>query len=94
MQKYHFYNIIGFFNRKKTYFWTILNQQIMSRNSIFYKSALAIAAIAVVFAFSSCNKDGKNVKRFQDAAMNLDNTTQTLEYEYDYWPNGGIRASH
>ena len=65
----------------------------MSRNSIFCKSALAIAAIAVVFAFSSCNKDGKNVKRFQDAAMNLDNTTQTLEYEYDYWPNGGIRAT-
>lgn len=59
----------------------------------FTKVVMAIAAIALVFAFGSCNKEGKNVNRFQEAALNLDNTTQTLEYEYDYWPNGGIRAT-
>lgn len=59
----------------------------------FTKVVMAIAAIAFVFAFSSCNKEGKNVKRFQEAAMNLDNTQHTLEYEYDYWPEGGIRAT-
>ena len=52
---------------------------------------MAIAAIALVFAFSSCNKDSKNVQAFKDAAMKLDNTVFTLEWEYDYWPDGGIR---
>ena len=54
---------------------------------------MAIAVIAFAIGFNSCNKEDKNVKRFQEAAMNLDNTTHTLEYEYDYWPNGGIRAT-
>ena len=58
------------------------------KNSIFHKSALALAAIAFVFAFSSCNK---NADRFKEAAMNLDNTHLTLAWEYDYWPDGGIR---
>lgn len=58
------------------------------KNSIFSKSVLAIAAIAFVFAFSSCNK---NADRFKEAAMNLDKTHLTLEWEYDYWPDGGIR---
>lgn len=58
------------------------------KNSIFSKSALALAAIAFMFAFSSCNK---NADRFKEAAMNLDNTHLTLEWEYDYWPDGGIR---
>ena len=58
------------------------------RNSIFNKLSLALAAIAIVFAFSSCNK---NASRFKEAAMNLDKTHLTLEWEYDYWPDGGIR---
>ena len=63
------------------------------KHSIFCKSVVALAAIAFVFAFTACNKDSKNVKTFQEAALNLENTSHTLEYEYDYWPNGGIRAT-
>ena len=55
------------------------------------KVVLAMMAITVVFAFSSCSKDSKNIKIFKDAAMKLDESTLTLEYEYDYWPTGGIR---
>ena len=55
------------------------------------KTFLAMMAIVAVVAFSSCNKDGKTVQAFKDAALNLDNTELTLEYEYDYWPTGGIR---
>ena len=58
------------------------------KNSIFSKSVLALAAIAFVFAFSSCNK---NADRFKEAAMKLDQTNLTLQWEYDYWPDGGIR---
>ena len=54
---------------------------------------LAVMAIAVVAAFSSCNKDSKTVQVFKDAALNLDKTQHTLEYEYDAWPDGGIRAT-
>lgn len=57
----------------------------------FRKVVLAMLAITVVFAFSSCSKDSKNVKIFKDAAMKLDKTEHTLEYEYDDWPEGGIR---
>lgn len=59
--------------------------------STFQKLIMAIAAIAIVFAFNSCNKDSKNAQVFKDAALNLDNSTLSLEYEYDYWPDGGIR---
>lgn len=59
------------------------------KNSTFCKSVLALAAIAVVFAFSSCGNN--NAKRFKEAAMNLENTSFDLEWEYDYWPDGGIR---
>lgn len=47
---------------------------------------------AIVFAFTACGKDS-NVKRFQDAAMNLDKTTHTLTDEFDYWPECGIRVT-
>ena len=52
------------------------------------KMVLTISAIAIVFALSSCGD--KNAKRFKEAAMQLDNTTLTLD-DYDYWPEGGIR---
>lgn len=61
----------------------------MTKHTTFKKMALAFSAIALVIAFSSCSD--KNAKRFKDAAMNLDNTSFTLTYEYDYWPDGGIR---
>lgn len=66
---------------------------LMLKKSILCKSVLAFTAITLVFAFCSCDKDSKNVKTFQEAAMNLGNTSHTLENEYDYWPNGGIRAT-
>jgi len=53
---------------------------------------LALSVISLCMTFSSCNKD-KNVKRFQDAAMSLDNTTHTLINEFDYWPECGIRVT-
>lgn len=59
------------------------------KRSILSKTALAIAAIAFALAFSACGD--KNAKRFKDAAMNLDQTQFTFGWEYDYWPNGGIR---
>ena len=67
----------------------------MTRISIssFRKMALAFAAFAIIFAFSSCNKDGKTVQRFKDAAMNLDKTSHTLTDEFDYWPECGIRVT-
>lgn len=67
----------------------------MTKLSLIKKSALALAVIAIVFAFTSCNndEDAKNVKRFKDAAMNLDNTTHTLTDEFDYWPECGIRVT-
>lgn len=52
------------------------------------KLALALSAIAIVFALSSCGD--KNANRFKEAAMQLDNTTLTID-DYDYWPDGGIR---
>lgn len=66
----------------------------MSKKTTFLRlTVIAMTAFAFVFAFSACNKDSKNVQIFKDATMKLDNTTQTLEYEYDYWPYGGIRAT-
>ena len=71
----------------------------MTKNSIssIRKMLVAFTAIVFTFAFTACNnkggKEDKNVKTFKDAVMNLDNTTHTLEYEYDYWPEGGIRAT-
>lgn len=61
----------------------------MLNKSTFCKSVLAIAAIGFVVGFSSCGD--KNADRFKDAAMKLDNTHLTLEWEYDYWPDGNIR---
>lgn len=51
---------------------------------------MAFTAFAFIFAFSSCNK---NANRFKEAAMQLDKTSFTLEYEYDDWPDGGIRTT-
>ena len=65
----------------------------MTKKSMIRKFVLAAMAIAVVFAFTSCDKDSKTVQVFKDAALNLDNTQHTLEYEYDAWPDGGIRAT-
>jgi len=72
----------------------------MTKNSIssIRKMLVALTAIVFTFAFTACNNKGgkeedKNVKTFKEAVMNLDNTTHTLEYEYDYWPEGGIRAT-
>lgn len=59
------------------------------KNSTLCKSVLALAAITFVFAFSSCGD--KNADRFKEAAMELGNTHLTLDWEYDYWPDGGIR---
>ena len=55
----------------------------------FQKLAVAVSVLILAFAFTSCGD--KNADRFKEAAMNLDNTEFTLEYEYDYWPDGGIR---
>ncbi|MBR3710428.1 MAG: hypothetical protein IKM99_05635 [Bacteroidales bacterium] len=52
------------------------------------KMVLAFAGITIVFALSSCGD--KNANRFKEAAMQLDNTTLTID-DYDYWPEGGIR---
>lgn len=65
----------------------------MSRHFTLKRIAVALIAMAVLFSFNSCNKDGKAVEVFKDAAMHLNNTQHTLEYEYDYWPDGGIRAT-
>lgn len=63
----------------------------MTKHSIFSirSMAMVLSAIAIVFVFNSCGD--KNAKRFKEAAMNLDNTTFTSDWEYDYWPDGGIR---
>ena len=58
------------------------------KHSFTIKSILSIMVIALLFGLSSCNK---NAQRFKDGAMNLDKTHLTLEWEYDYWPDGGIR---
>lgn len=51
---------------------------------------LSFALFLLLFAFVSCNNDKKDVQRFKDAAMKLDNTSFILD-EYDDWPEGGIR---
>ncbi|MBP5366194.1 MAG: hypothetical protein J6Y82_09780 [Bacteroidales bacterium] len=52
-----------------------------------------LASVVVVAALcASCGED-KNVQRFKDAAMQLDNTTHTLTSEFDYWPECGIRVT-
>lgn len=33
------------------------------------------------------------VEMIQNAISNLDNSRNVLEYEYDYWPNGGLRIT-
>ena len=61
----------------------------MSKTITIKKLAFAISAVAIAVVLSSCSD--KNAQRFKDAAMNLDNTKFTLQYESDYWPDGGIR---
>lgn len=70
-----------------------LKKNAMSKQFIFSirNLTLVFSTIVIVLAFSSCGD--KNVKRFQDAAMNLDNTTHTLTDEFDYWPECGIRVT-
>ena len=66
----------------------------MTNKTIFVRQmVIAMTAFVFVLAFSSCNRDNKNIQVFKDAALNLENTHHTLEYEYDYWPEGGIRAT-
>ena len=64
------------------------NTIIMTKHVTIRNMALACFAFAILLAFSSCGD--KNAKRFKEAAMNLDNTTLTIN-DYDYWPEGGIR---
>lgn len=54
------------------------------------KLGLTLAVVALAIAFSACNKNS-NEQRFKDAAMKLDQTEFDMGWEYDYWPNGGIR---
>jgi hypothetical protein len=70
-----------------------LKKNTMSKQFIFSirNLTLVFSTIVIVLAFSSCGD--KNGKRFQDAAMTLDNTTHTLTDEFDYWPECGIRVT-
>lgn len=66
----------------------------MRKLSFIGKLTMAVASVAVLFAFASCKKDDSaNEQRFKDAAMKLDATDHTLLEEFDYWPDCGIRVT-
>lgn len=58
------------------------------------RMTVILMVTTVIAALSACNnKDSDNVKRFQEAALNLNNTHHTLTEMYDYWPDCGIRVT-
>lgn len=65
----------------------------MKRHTLFHKSIVFISSVILLWNLSACNNDDKNVDRFKEAAMNLDNTSNTMPTEYDYWPECGIRIT-
>ena len=66
----------------------------MTKYVNFSKMVRTIVIFASALVFSAfMSGDNSNVKRFKNAALNLDKTSHTLVDEYDYWPECGIRVT-